>query len=169
MDRLLTNLLDQAKAAGVDLRLVDGRLQVKGIDRLDVVTLAELKKRKGELHAFLAFPLVTRKPEPEPRPEPTAPGRYDNRRRRVDPGLKRIFREKSCPWILANLDALTAAGWTPKTLFRCGPGNAVFRWGLAWRDAWGRASEVKLHARGGVNFTIPGNDRAAVLVARPTP
>lgn len=168
MDRLLTDLLEQAKAAGADLRLAGGRLQAKGLDRLPPDLLAELKARKAEIVLTLAFP-VTRKPDPEPRPEPTAPGRYDIRTRRVDPNLKRIFREKACPWILANLDALTAAGWTAKRLFRCGPGNAVFRWGLAWGDIWDRAAEVKLHARGQVAFTIQEPRRTVVQVARPTP
>jgi hypothetical protein len=168
MDRLLTDLLDRAKAAGADLRLKDGKLQAKGLECLPPDLLAELKARKAEIALTLAFPPVTRKPDPEPQPEPTAPGRYDNRRRRVPPGLKRIFREKACPWILANLDALTAAGWTAKRLFRCGPGNAVFRWGLAWGDIWDRASEVKLLARGEVVFTIQEPNRTVVQVSRPT-
>jgi hypothetical protein len=168
MGRPVTDLLDQAKAAGVDLRLVDGRLQAKGLDRLDAGTLAELKTRKAELVLLLAFPSVTRKPDPEPQPDPTAPRRTD-RRRRVDPGLKRIFREKACPFLLANLDALTAAGWTAKRLFRCGPGNAVFRWGLAWGDIWDRAETVTLEDAGTVAFTLTEATRTVTQRARPGP
>jgi hypothetical protein len=152
------------QAAGVDLRLVEGKLQGKGIENLTPDQREKLKALKAEIVRYLS-------PEPEPTPKPSpvkpSPEPWGKRRRTLEPWRKASFRA-ACGWILPRLEALKAEGWTLKELFGVDTVKPPFgRWGTAWGEGWKKAIDVTLEPNGAVVFHYSENGRTWVHRCRP--
>lgn len=167
--------ISELQAAGVELRLVDGRLQGKGIERLTTDQRDKLQGLKAEISQFLTPepdldldldldlkpnpPLVIFEPEP-----------WEKRRRKtgtLEPWRKASFRV-ACSWILPRLEALKAGGWTLKELFGVDTVKPPFgRWGVAWLGDWKKAEAITLEPGGAVAFHYAGNGRTWTLCSRP--
>lgn len=159
--------ISELQAAGVDLRLVEGKLQGKGIENLTFGQRDKLQRLKPELVRYLD-------PEPEPTPKlPLVKSETDpwgKRRRKtgtLEDWRKASFRV-ACAWILPRLDTLKTEGWTLKELFGVGAVKPPFGgWGLAWLDDWKEAANVTLEAGGTVAFHYAKNGRAWAFRSRP--
>lgn len=159
--------ISELQTAGVELRLVDGRLQGKGIENLTADQREKLKMLKAELVQFL-----TPEPKPKPKPSPVTPepDPWEKRRRKtgtLEPWRKASFRV-ACSWILPRLEALKAGGWTLKELFGVDTVKPPFgRWGVAWLGDWKKAEAITLEPGGAVAFHYAGNGRTWTLCSRP--
>jgi hypothetical protein len=152
------------QAAGVDLRLVEGKLQGKNIENLTPDQREKLKALKGEIVRFLTpdtEPTLTPSPV-KPSPEP-----WGKRRRTLEPWRKASFRV-ACGWILPRMKALKSEGWTLKELFGVDTVKPPFgRWGLAWLGDWKKAETVTLEAGGAVAFHYAEKGRTWAFRSRP--
>lgn len=159
----IASFVSDIKAAGVELRLVDGKLQGKGIEHLTPDQRDKLKKLKAEIVRFLTH-------EPKPSLVTLEPDPREKRRRKtgtLEPWRKSSFRA-ACGWILPRLEALKAEGWTPKELFGVDTVKPPFGgWGLAWGDGWKAAENVDLEPGGAVAFRYAKNGRTWKLCSWP--
>nr|WP_243360947.1 hypothetical protein [Fundidesulfovibrio terrae] len=140
------------KSMGASISLVDGKVRLAGLDRLDLATAVRVlevaRAHKTEIMAELRGDTertLVRVREEQPR-EPS------RRRKWMTPDLVENFKAAR-PWLLEHLEALLVAGWTRDELFRVHkPLGHTLGWGVAWLSGWRNADHVELQPNGWIAY-----------------
>ncbi len=164
------NILQRVLECGAALRVENGELQGRNLDKLPPGLLDEIRKQELPLMREICRLKIKRgeataeyvQSRPPPGPAPCG-----QERRRLLPVHKKSFR-KACSWILPQLELLLSRGWSSKKLFGAARHPVPLGgWGAAWLQGWSRAVKIELADDGMITFILRENLKDIRQTTRP--
>lgn len=164
------NILQRVLECGAALRVENGELQGRNLDKLPPGLLDDLIKNKLSIIREICRLKMKRgdataeyvQSRPPPGPPPCG-----QKRRRVNPIDKKNFRIAKS-WIIPRYQQLISLGWSAKRLFGASRHPIPFGgWGAAWLPGWSEASDIELGNDGVIAFVLQEPLRVVRQTTRP--